>query len=55
MEKENISTMIEPKAGELDATDIKILTCLQDNSLLYPFYLPIDISASGLDFRDMVV
>ena len=34
MEKENISTMIEPKAGELDATDIKILTCLQDNSRL---------------------
>ena len=25
MEKENISTLIEPKAGELDATDIKIL------------------------------
>ena len=34
MEKENISTLIEPKAGELDATDIKILTCLQDNSRL---------------------
>ena len=25
------------------------------NFILYPFYLPIDISASGLDFRDMVV
>ena len=34
MEKENNSTLIEPKAGELDATDIKILTCLQDNSRL---------------------
>ena len=34
MEKENISTLIEPKSGELDATDIKILTCLQDNSRL---------------------
>ena len=34
MEKENNLTFIEPKAGELDATDIKILTCLQDNSRL---------------------
>ena len=34
MEQENNITFIEPKAGELDATDIKILSCLQDNSRL---------------------
>ena len=34
MEQENNLTFIEPKAGELDATDIKILSCLQDNSRL---------------------
>ncbi len=34
MEQQKISTLIEPKAGELDMTDIQILTCLQDNSRL---------------------
>ena len=51
MEKENISTLIEPKSGELDATDIKILTCLQDNSRLTTKELAAKVEAAAVTVK----